>query len=111
LPEALEDVHRREAPELAPQRRPPRLDWDLDKVGAIGRSGLFGRPEQRRYRFGVVHDSESYLRLLGTFSGHRTLGERTRKRLFAAVARLIDEEYGGCVVEGYRSELYVARRR
>jgi hypothetical protein len=58
----------------------------------------------------VAHDSESYLRLLGTFSGHRALDERTRKRLFAAGARLIDEEYGGCVVEGYRSELYVARR-
>jgi NADPH-dependent 7-cyano-7-deazaguanine reductase QueF len=73
--------------------------------------GFFERPEQRRYRFGVVHDSESYLRLLGSFSGHRALDERTRKRLFAAVARLIDEEYGDCVVEGYRSELYVARRR
>ena len=84
---------------------------DPDKAGQIGRSGFFERPEQRRYRFGVVHDSESYLRLLGSFSGHRALDERTRKRLFAAVARLIDEEYGGCVVEGYRSELYVARRR
>jgi len=47
---------------------------------------------------------------VGAFSGHRALDERTRKRLFAAGARLIDEEYGGCVVEGYRSELYVARR-
>jgi hypothetical protein len=34
-----------------------------------------------------------------------------RRRLFAAVARLIDEEYKSHVVEGYRSELYVARRR
>jgi hypothetical protein len=39
------------------------------------------------------------------------LEEATRQRLFAAVARLINEEYGGRVVEGYRSELYVARRR
>jgi hypothetical protein len=59
----------------------------------------------------VAHDAESYLRLLGTFSSHRALDERTRERLFAAVARLIDEEYGGRAVEGYRSELYVARRR
>jgi hypothetical protein len=27
------------------------------------------------------------------------------------VGRLIDEEYGGRVIEGYRSELYVSRKR
>jgi hypothetical protein len=59
----------------------------------------------------VACDAEGYLRLLGTFSSHRTLDERTRRRLFAAVGRLIDEEYGGRVIEGYRSELYVSRRR
>jgi SAM-dependent methyltransferase len=111
FPEALDDVHRREAPELAPERRPrTRLDWEPDKAGEIGRSGFFERPEERVYRFGVAHDSGSYLRLLDTFSSHRALDERTREGLFAAVARLIDEEYGGRVVEGYRSELYVARR-
>ena len=59
---------------------------------------------------GVTHNSESYLQLLGTYSSHRALNEGTRQRLFAAVTRLIDEEYEGSVVEGYRSELYVARR-
>lgn len=110
FPEALDDVHRRKAPELAPERRPPRLDWELDKAGEIGRSGFFERPGERYYRFGVVHDTGSYLRLLSTFSSHRVLDERTRERLFAAVAQLIDGEYGGRAVEGYRSELYVARR-
>ena len=109
--EALEDVHRREAPELAPERRPPRLDWDPDKAGEIERSGFFERPEERAYRFGVAHDAESYLRFLGTSSSHRSLDEETRRRLFVAVGRLIDEEYGGRVIEGYRSELYVSRKR
>ena len=109
--EALEDVHRRETPELAPERRPPRLDWDPDKAGEIERSGFFERPEERVYRFAVARDAESYLRFLGTFSSHRALDERTRRRLFAAVGRLIDEEYGGRVIEGYRSELYVSRKR
>ncbi len=108
---ALADVHRREAPELAPERRPPRLDWDPDKSGEIERSGFFQRPEERVYRFAVAHDAESYLRMLGTFSSQRALDEGTRRRLFLAVGRLIDEEYGGHVVEGYRSELYVSRKR
>jgi SAM-dependent methyltransferase len=109
--EALEDVHRREAPELAPERRPPSLDRDADKAGEMERSGFFGRPEERVHRFAVSRDAEGYLRLLGTFSSHRALDEGTRKRLFAAVGRLIDEEYGGRVIDGYRSELYVSRKR
>ena len=109
--EALEDVHRREAPELAPERQPSRLDREPDKAGEIERSGFFERPEERAYRFGVAHDAESYLRLLGTYSAHRSLDEETRRRLFVAVGRLIDEEYGGRVIEGYRSELYVSRKR
>jgi SAM-dependent methyltransferase len=109
--EALEDVHRREAPELAPERRPPRLDGDADKADKIERSGYFERPEERDYRFAVAHDAESYLRLLGTYSAHRSLDEETRRRLLLAVGRLIDEEHGGRVIEGYRSELYVSRKR
>ena len=109
--QALEDVHRREAPELAPERRPPSLDRDPDKAGEIERSGFFERPEERVHRFTVARDAEGYLRLLGTFSSHRGLDEGTRRRLFAAVGRLIDEEYGGRVIEGYRSELYVSRKR
>jgi SAM-dependent methyltransferase len=111
FPDALDDLHRRETPHLAHERRPPRLDRADDKAGEVERSGFFEKPEERAYRFGASHDAESYLRLLGTFSSHRALEEATRQRLFAAVARLIDEEYGGRVVEGYRSELYVARRR
>src|SRR5918997_5453368 len=44
FPEALEDVHRREAPELAPERRPPRLDWNPDKACEIEGSGFFEKP-------------------------------------------------------------------
>ena len=111
FPDALDDLHRRETPHLAHERRPPRLDRADDKAGEVEGSGFFEKPEERAYPFGASHDAESYLRLLGTFSSHRALEEATRQRLFAAVARLIDEEYGGRVVEGYRSELYVARRR
>jgi hypothetical protein len=99
-PEVLSDLHRRKAPELANERRPPRLERTADKTGEIEGLGLFERPEERHYRFGVVHDAESYLPLLDTFSSYRVLYEVTRKRLFAAVARLIDEEFGGRVVEG-----------
>jgi SAM-dependent methyltransferase len=37
-PEALEDVHRHEAPELATERRPPRLDWEGSRQGGPDRA-------------------------------------------------------------------------
>lgn len=107
---ALSDIRRREVPELAVERRPRRLDCATDKADDIQRSGCFERPAKRFYRFGIAHDAESYLRLISTYSSHRALDEMRRQQLFAAVARLINEEYGGEVIEGYRSELYVARR-
>jgi hypothetical protein len=77
FPKALEDAHRREAPELAPERQPSRLDREPDKAGEIERSGFFVRPEERAYRFGVAHDAESYLRLLAPT---RPTGAWTRRR-------------------------------
>ena len=108
---ALRQIRWRVQPEPAQRRRPQRLDQDPDKVGAIEGSGFFERPEVRVYRFGVSYDAESYLWLLDTYARYTALDDVTKRRLFSAVARLIEEEYGGRVVQGYRSELYVARRR
>ena len=38
FPEALEDVHRLEAPELATERRPPRLVWEGSRQGGPDRA-------------------------------------------------------------------------
>jgi SAM-dependent methyltransferase len=108
---ALRQIRGRVEPELAQKRGAQRLDKDPDKVGAIEGSGFFERPEVRVYRFGVSYDAESYLWLLETYTRYTALDDATKRRLFSAVARLIDEEYGGRVVQGYRSEFYVARRR
>jgi SAM-dependent methyltransferase len=135
----LRQISRRVAPEqLAENRRlmtPPTPV--ADKAAEIEGSGLFGRPEVRVYPFRVTYDAESYLRLLSTFWLRKEIGgkafyvytgnigperwaaatvnmgldEGRMEGLFAAVARLIDEGYGGRVVKGYRNELYVARRR
>jgi SAM-dependent methyltransferase len=107
----LSQIRWRVAPELAHKHRPQRLDKDPDKVGAIEGSGFFERPEVRVYCFGVGYDAEGYLWLLETYTRYMALDDVTKRRLFSAVARLIEEDYGGRVVQGYRSELYVARRR
>ena len=111
LTKALSQIRWRAGPGLARKRRPQRLDKDPDKVGAIEESGFFERPEVRVYRFGISYNAESYLWLLETYTRYMALDDVTKRRLFSAVTRLIEEDYGGRVVQGYRSEFYVARRR
>lgn len=111
LPRIVRGARRKPRSRLSRTPTTPKAVARASRRHSIGRSGYFGRPEERRYRFGVTYEAGSYLRLLGTHSSHRALEGRTRQRLFAAVARPIDEGHGGRrVVEGYRSELYVARR-
>ena len=52
FPEALREVHHREAPELDQERRPERLDRAADKASNVECSGFFERPTERYYCFG-----------------------------------------------------------
>jgi len=49
-------------------------------------------------------------RMLDTYSGHIALGKETRARLDAGISRLIQEGYGGRIVKGSATTLYVARK-
>lgn len=58
----------------------------------------------------VAHiDAPDYLRLINTYSDHRTLKDEDRDRLFDALALVIDEG-GGVVVKPYVAVAIVARR-
>jgi hypothetical protein len=48
---------------------------------------------------------------LSIYSGHRSLNDDTRERLFRGLADLIDTRFGGCIVKGYLTALYVAERK
>jgi hypothetical protein len=48
---------------------------------------------------------------VSTYSGHRSLGDDTRERLFHSIADLIDNSFDGRMVKGYLTALYVAERK
>lgn len=109
----VQGVYERVAPEIvdAPGARPPRPeDVPAPEVERIEATGLYGPVTVRRYPFEVAYDSESYIRLLSTYSGHRGLAPDTRGRLLRGIAGLIDEKYGGRITKGYLVTLYLARR-
>ena len=59
----------------------------------------------------VRYPTQSYLDLLGTYSGHRALDVDRREGLLGCIGELIDGRYGGAIVKRYGYELRLARRR
>ena len=89
----------------------PESDEVPDRTGEIESSGLFEAVTRRNYRWDETYDAEGYLRVLNTYSGHRSLSDDARQRLFRGIADLIDNRFGGRIVKGYLTTLYVAHRR
>lgn len=111
--EATQKVYAREAPEIWDENYegPPRPEDLRDRTAEIENSGLFGPVVRRSFRWDQAYGAAGYLRVLDTYSGHISLGDEARARLYDGISRLIDEEFGGRIVKGYQTSLYVARRR
>lgn len=112
--EEVQRIYEREAPEIVgPEdyKGPPKPDEVPDRAPEIESPGLFENILTRHYRWDETYDAEGYLRVLNTYSGHRSLSDDVRLRLFRGIADLIDDSFGGSIVKGYLTTLYVARRR
>lgn len=107
---AAQDVYRRLAPELeSPRGGQAQFEsWFEGRAGKI-RAGGFRDVVERRYSWSADYDAEKYLKLLGTFSDHLSLGEESRRGLFAGLSELIARS-GGIVTKEYLTILYVARK-
>ncbi len=110
--QALQEVYRQYAPEMAVRREERRQEGitPFVRANALSASGLFSPPEVRQYNWETTYDTASYLRLLDSYSTHRVLDPATHDRLFAAVGDLIETRFGGKITRRWRAELFVARR-
>src|ERR671921_485000 len=111
--EAAQRIYEREASEIWDHKYegPPRADEVPDRTGEIESSGLFEAVTRRNYRWDKTYAAEGYLRVLNTYSGHRSLGDASRQRLYRGIADLIDSRFDGRIVKGYLTTLYVAKRK
>ena len=111
--EAVQRVYEQEAPEITGKDYSglPQPEDAPDRSGEIEQSGVFESVVRRDYRWDQPYDAAGYLRVLDTYSDHRSLSRESRSRLFRGISDLIDGEYGGRIVKGYLTALYVARRR
>jgi SAM-dependent methyltransferase len=112
--EEVQRIYERETPEIVrPEdyRGPPHHDEVPSRTPEIETSGLFEVEAARHYRWDETYDAAGYLNVLNTYSGHRTLSDDARERLFRGIASLIDQRFDGSIAKGYLTTLYVARRR
>jgi len=110
--EAVQEVYRRETPELDRTWRPlPRPEEVPTPVAReIEETGRFGPVTVQRYPWEATYDAEGYVNLLGTYSDHLRQAPAARDRLFRGIADLINTRFGGEISKGYLTVLYLAHR-
>jgi SAM-dependent methyltransferase len=110
--EEVQRIYEREAPEIVgpDDHRLPRPSEVPDRTAEIEASGMFGAITASQYRWDETYDTAEYLRVLSTYSGHRSLRDDTRRLLFRGIADLAGTKFGGRIVKGYLTTLYVAHK-
>ena len=88
--------------------RPQELD---DQRSDIESSGLFDVVEIRQYDWETTHDSESYIDVLNTFSGHIAMERWQRDRLYGEIRRRLALRPDGRLRRHWGGVLHIARRR
>jgi SAM-dependent methyltransferase len=81
-----------------------------DSRADIEASGLFGDVQVRQFDWEIGYDAEAYLRLLDTFSGHITMPDWKRQRLYGEIRRRLSQRPDGMLRRHWGSVLHVARR-
>jgi SAM-dependent methyltransferase len=102
--DAIGESHPGEWPPPAPEQTP-------DDATEIEASGLFEDVRTRRYLWAQRYTAEGYIALLNTFSGHISMPEGKRERLYGEIRARIRRRPGADVLRHWQAILHVARRK
>ena len=89
----------------------PRPGELPDDRAGIEASGLFEVTGVRQYDWEQVYDTEQYIELVSTFSGHLSMASWQRDRLYGEIRRRLAQRPDRSVRRGWGTVLHVARRR
>jgi len=107
----LQDVYDEINEGLPPGAVWPRPGELAEQTADIEASGLFDVIHVRHFDWERVYDAEGYIELLNTFSGHLTMADRQRERLYGEIRRRLGERPGATLRRHWGAVLHVARRR
>jgi SAM-dependent methyltransferase len=97
-------------PTTPPGMRLTTDDETPEEAAEFDRSARFGPVEFRRYEWQQTYPASEYLNLLMTYSGNRAMAPQARDGLFACIAHLIEEVYGGAITKQYRTRFAIAHK-
>jgi SAM-dependent methyltransferase len=107
----VQEIYQRVVPEWPdPRQGTPVAQRIAQKSSEIDRCKVFHPVTVKTYPWSRVYDTDRYLKLLNTFSGHRLLEGARRAELFDGIRNMIDSKYGGQVERPYLTTLYFARK-
>lgn len=109
--EEIQEVYEKIGEGFPPGSVTPRPGELPDERAEIEASGFFEVIETRQYDWETVHDAESYIDLLNTFSGHIAMAEWQRNRLYAEIRRHLAERDDGRLRRHWGGVLQIARLR
>lgn len=89
----------------------PRPGELPDARDEIERSGCFDVVDVSQFDWETVHDADSYIALLETFSGHIAMEPWKRDRLFGEIRARLGRRADGRLRRHWGAVLHVARRR
>ena len=89
----------------------PRPGEMPEQAASIEASGLFDVVDIRHFDWVTVHDAQSYIDLLDTFSGHIEMADWQRDRLYSEIRRRLALRPDGLLRRGWGAVLHIARRR
>ena len=107
----LQDVYDEINEGLPPGYAWPRPGELPEHTAEIEASGLFDVVLVRHYDWEQVYDAEGYIALLDTFSGHLSMADWQRDRLYGEIRRRLGQRADPALRRGWGAVLHVARRR
>ena len=107
----LQNVYDEIGEGLPPGSRWPRPRELDEHLGEIEEGELFTVVDVRHLDWETVHDADSYLGLLDTFSGHIAMDEWKRRYLYGEIRRRISARPDGRVRRHWGAVLHIARRK
>lgn len=88
--------------------RPGELE---ERTAEIQASGLFEVTHIRHFDWERTYDADSYIELLGTFSGHIAMADWKRERLCTEIRRRLNRRPDKALRRHWGAVLHIARRR
>lgn len=105
----LDEVYRNHFPQQDKQDAPRSLQEDVARtLASIRDSDLFQEPVVWDYAWIETYTTDRYMKLLDTFSDHRTMKEAPQRRLYEDVRTIIDK-HGGAIDRPLLATLFLAQ--